>query len=124
METTLKRFALLIVLALVCLVPRPGNAQQASPFQKNRISISIGFGVGGTYYQYAQLFSRHLGRFLPGEPTIIVQSVPGAGGGRLLNEAAVRMPADGSNLFLPPDTMIVSQLLDQSGISFDPGRFA
>jgi tripartite-type tricarboxylate transporter receptor subunit TctC len=123
METTMKRLTLWIALACVCLLPELGKSEQAPPFQKNRISISIGFGVGGTYYQYAQLFSRHLGRFLPGEPTIIVQSVPGAGGVRLLNEAAVRMPADGSNLFLPPDTMIVSQLLEQGGINFDAIRF-
>jgi tripartite-type tricarboxylate transporter receptor subunit TctC len=113
-----------IVLVFGCLFPSLGQAQQPSPFQKNRVSISIGFGVGGTYYQYAQLFSRHLGKFLPGEPTIIVQSVPGAGGVRLLNEAALRMPVDGSNIFFPPDTMLVSQLLDQSGINFDAGRFA
>src|SRR5262245_20594024 len=118
------RLALWIVLACACLSPGLVEAQQPSPFRKDRVSISIGFGVGGTYYQYAQLFSRHLGRFLPGEPTIIVQSVPGAGGVRLLNEAAMRMPADGSNIFLPPDTMLVAQLLDQSGINFDAGRFA
>src|SRR5262245_41616856 len=118
------RLALWIVLACACLSPGLVEAQQPSPFRKDRVSISIGFGVGGTYYQYAQLFSRHLGRFLPGEPTIIIQSVPGAGGVRLLNEVANRMPADGSNIFLPPDTMLVSQLLDQSGINFDAGRFA
>jgi tripartite-type tricarboxylate transporter receptor subunit TctC len=117
------RLALWLALACIGLFPRPGNAEQPS-FQKNRISISIGFGVGVTYYQYAPLFSRHLGRFLPGEPSIIVQSVPGAGGVRVLNEAAARMPADGSNLFVPPDTMIVSQLLEQGGINFDANRFA
>jgi tripartite-type tricarboxylate transporter receptor subunit TctC len=119
----LKRLALLAVLALAWVVPSSGHAQPSS-FKKNQVTISIGFGVGGTYHQYAQLFSRHLGRFLPGEPIIIVQSVPGAGGVRLLNEAAMRMPADGSNIFLPPDTMLVSQLLDQSGINFDAGRFS
>ncbi len=120
----MKRLALWIALACACLFPGLVEAQQPSPFRKDRVTISIGFGVGGTYYQYAQLFSRHLGKFLPGEPTIIVQSVPGAGGVRLLNEAAARMPADGSNIFLPPDTMLVSQLLEQSGINFDADRFA
>lgn len=120
----MKQLASWTVLAFACVFPCLGEAQQPSPFKKDQVSISIGFGVGGTYYQYAQLFSRHLGKFLPGDPTIIVQSVPGAGGVRLLNEAAVRMPADGSNIFLPPDTMLVAQLLGQSGINFDAGRFA
>lgn len=120
----MKRLATWMVLASVCFFPSLGSTQQPSAFNKGQVSISIGFGVGGTYYQYAQLFSRHLGRFLPGEPTIIVQSVPGAGGVRLLNEAAVRMPADGSNIFLPPDTMLLSQFLEQGGVNFDAGRFA
>jgi tripartite-type tricarboxylate transporter receptor subunit TctC len=117
----LKRFFAWTLLAAACVLPSVGHAQQS--LKKNQISIYIGFGVGGTYYQYAQLFARHLGKFLPGEPTIIVQSMPGAGGVRLLNEAAQRMAADGSQIFLPPDTMLVSQLLDQSGVNFDVGRY-
>jgi tripartite-type tricarboxylate transporter receptor subunit TctC len=125
-EDNVKRLALfaLLALALTSAVPASAQAQQPSPFKNNQVAISIGFGVGGTYYQYAQLFARNLGRFLPGEPTIIVQSMPGAGGVRLLNEAANRMPADGSNIFLPPDTMLISQLLEQSGVNFDAARFA
>jgi tripartite-type tricarboxylate transporter receptor subunit TctC len=119
----LKQLAIWTLLGFACVVPGAGQAQQPSPFKKSQVSISIGFGVGGTYYQYAQLFSRHLGKFLPGEPTVIVQSVPGAGGVRLLNEANARMPTDGSNIFLPPDTMLVSQFLDQSGVNFDASRF-
>jgi tripartite-type tricarboxylate transporter receptor subunit TctC len=83
----------------------------------------IGYGVGGTYYQYAQLFSHHLGRFLPGNPSVTVQSMPGAGGVRMLNEAAVRMRADGSMIFVPPDTMVTTQLTETSGILYDARKF-
>src|SRR5262249_41103027 len=76
-----------------------------------------------TYYQYAQLFSRHIGRFLPGRPGAIVQAMPGAGGVRMLNEAAVRMRADGTTIFMPPDTMVTTQLLEISGISYDARKF-
>ena len=123
MERHLKRLAVLCVLvACALVVPSLANAEP-SPFKKNQVTISIGFGVGGTYYQYAQLFSRHLGKFLPSVPTVIVNSMPGAGGVRLLNEAATRMARDGSQIFLPPDTMLVSQLLDQTGVNFDASRF-
>ncbi len=100
------------------------TAAHAAPnFEGQQISIFTGFGAGGTYHQYAQLFSRHLGHHLPGSPRVIVQSMPGAGGVRMLNEAAARMPGDGTNLFLPPDTMIVTQLLAPDGIAFDARQF-
>ena len=92
-------------------------------YKGKQVVITIGYGVGGTYYQYAQLFAHHIGRFLPGEPTVIVQSMPGAGGVRMLNEAAVRMRADGTNIFVPPDTTVVTQLLEPNGIAYDARRF-
>ena len=92
-------------------------------YKGKTIAISIGYGVGGSYYFHAQLFSRHLDRHLPGNPNIIVQSRPGAGGVRMLNEAAVRMTTDGTNLFLPPDTMVVTQLLQPEGLAYDARKF-
>jgi tripartite-type tricarboxylate transporter receptor subunit TctC len=49
--------------------------------------------------------------------------MPGAGGVRMLNEAAVRMRADGTSIFVPPDTMVTTQLLETSGISYDARKF-
>ena len=99
------------------------SAQTAADYKGKQVTIVIGYGVGGTYSQYAQLFSRHIGRFLPGKPNVIMQSMPGAGGVRMLNEAAVRMRADGTTIFVPPDTMVTTQLLETSGISYDARRF-
>ena len=71
------------------------SAHAQADYTGKQVNIVIGYGVGGTYYYYAQLFSRHFGRFLSGQPQMVVQSMPGAGGVRMLNEAAVRMPATG-----------------------------
>lgn len=100
-----------------------GGAQAQTDYKGKTIAISIGYGVGGSYYFHAQLFSRHLGRHLTGNPAIIVQSKPGAGGVRMLNEAAMRMTKDGTNLFLPPDTMVVTQLLQPEGLAYDARKF-
>jgi tripartite-type tricarboxylate transporter receptor subunit TctC len=99
------------------------SAAAAADYSGRQLTIVIGYGVGGTYYQYAQLFSHHLGRFLPGNPSVTVQSMPGAGGVRMLNEAAVRMRADGSMIFVPPDTMVTTQLTETSGILYDARKF-
>ena len=113
--------ALLLGGALALAAQGPAAAQ--IDYKGKSIAISIGYGVGGSYYFHAQLFSRHLGRHLPGNPNIIVQSRPGAGGLRMLNEAAVRMTTDGTNLFLPPDTMVVTQLLQPEGLAYDARKF-
>ncbi len=99
------------------------TAQAQVSYKDKRITIAIGYGVGGTYYQYARLFSQYLSKHLPDNPTVIVQSIPGAGGLKMLNYAATQMPADGTNLFVPPDTMVLIQLLETSGISFDARKF-
>ena len=98
-------------------------AKADANFLGKTVTIFIGYGVGGTYDLYAQLFAHHLGRFLPGQPAVIVQSSPGGGGVRMLNEAAVKMRADGTNLFIPPDTMIVTQLLQPTGLAYDARKF-
>jgi tripartite-type tricarboxylate transporter receptor subunit TctC len=54
---------------------------------------------------------------------MIVQSMPGAGGVRMLNEAAVRMSADGTSIFLPPDTTVVTQVLEPNAVTYDARRF-
>ena len=107
-----------------CLLLAAGDPALAEvDFRGKTVTISIGYGVGGSYHFYAQLFSRHLGRFLPGQPTMLVQSNPGAGGVRLLNDAASRMRNDGTQIFLPPDTMVITQLLAPEGLTYDARKF-
>lgn len=114
------RAAVLIIGALTF----GGHAAHArTNFQGRTVTIFIGYGVGGSYNLYAQLFAHHLAKHLPGEPTVIVEPDPGAGGVRMLNEAAVRMQADGTNLFIPPDTMVVTQLLQPAGLAYDARKF-
>jgi tripartite-type tricarboxylate transporter receptor subunit TctC len=99
------------------------SARAETDYAGKQVTIVIGYGVGGTYYQYAELFTHHLGRFLPGRPTVVLQSMPGAGGVKMLNEAAVRMRANGTMIFIPPDTMVTTQLLDPAGNAYDARRF-
>jgi tripartite-type tricarboxylate transporter receptor subunit TctC len=110
------------VLAMASIM-NVSSADAAVDFQGKTITIYTGYGVGGSYYFYAQLFAHNLGRHLPGQPTIIIQSEPGAGGVRMLNEAAVRMRSDGTNIFMPPDTMVVTQLLQPEGLAYDARKF-
>jgi tripartite-type tricarboxylate transporter receptor subunit TctC len=117
-----RQAAACVALLFACGVTA-SSAEPAADYKGKQVTIVIGYGVGGTYSQYGQLFSRHIGKFLPGKPNVIMQSMPGAGGVRMLNEAAVRMRADGTTIFVPPDTMVTTQLLETSGISYDARKF-
>jgi tripartite-type tricarboxylate transporter receptor subunit TctC len=122
--TILTTLATRVLLAATVMGAAAASQAQAQvSFKDKRVTIVIGYGVGGTYHQYAQLFSRHLSRFLPDNPTIIVQTMPGAGGLNMLNHAASQMPSDGSTMFVPPDTMVLLQLTATAGIKFDARKF-
>ncbi len=87
------------------------------------ITIVFGYGSGGTYGKTSILLSRHLGKFIPGKPTVITQSMPGAGGMKSANYAYNAMPKTGLFLLMPPDMSIVSQLLRPKKVKYDVRKF-
>src|SRR5215217_9480302 len=70
--------AAVLVIAIVSSV-QTSNAQPAPFYKDKTIRIIVGFTSGGLYDQYARLLARHMGKYIPGNPTIIVQNMPGAG---------------------------------------------
>jgi tripartite-type tricarboxylate transporter receptor subunit TctC len=62
------------------------NAQAPADFYKNRIiDLYVGYSVGGGYDLYSRVLARHIGRHIPGNPTIVVKNMEGAGSLRLAN---------------------------------------
>src|SRR6478752_6373717 len=63
------------------LTARPGDAETVADFYAGRtINVYIGFSPGGAYDIYARQFARFMGSHLPGRPTLVPQSMAGAGG--------------------------------------------
>ena len=88
------------------------------------ITIFAGSSVGGLYDLTARLWSRHLGRFLSGEPTVIVQNMPGAGGLTATNHLANLAPRDGTALGVVNASAVLLSLFGDPSARFDPRRFA
>jgi tripartite-type tricarboxylate transporter receptor subunit TctC len=84
----------LALLALLASVPISARAETAF-FSGKSLKIIVGMPPGGGVDSYARLVQRHLGRFLPGAPAIIVQNMPGAGSLRSVM-ALVNAPDDGT----------------------------
>jgi tripartite-type tricarboxylate transporter receptor subunit TctC len=54
-------------------------------YRGRQVNLIVGYGPGGGYDTAARLLARHLGRYLPGSPTIVAQNMPGAGSMRAVN---------------------------------------
>src|SRR5256885_15416610 len=76
-----------------------GSAARATDFyQGKQVTIVVGFTSAGTYDATARLFARHLGKYLPGKPTVIVRNMPGAGSLIATNSLYSSLPKDGTTL--------------------------
>lgn len=88
-----------------------------------QITISVGTPPGSPASLYAQLVSRHMGRYLDGNPAIIVQHMPGAGGLVAANAAYITMPNDGTALVTTNSTIFIEPLLGGKGAQFETRKF-
>jgi tripartite-type tricarboxylate transporter receptor subunit TctC len=115
-------FAIIIGFAAQALGIAAARAQEAD-FSRKTITIYIGNTAGGTYDLIGRLVTRHLGRFLPGNPTVIAENMPGAGTLRAANFIYSVAPKDGTALGIVTDTVAVEQALLNPAVQFDARRF-
>jgi len=92
-------------------------------YQGKQIIVYVGYGPGGSYDSCARLLSRHMGRFIPGEPKIIVQNRPGAGSISLANQMYGNVPRDGTVIATIGDILLIKQILGEPGIAFVASEF-
>ncbi len=98
----------------------PAKADPVADFYKGKqVRVVIGTRPGGSYGLYAQITQRHLGRFIPGNPTVVMESRPGAGGLVALNWFNSVAPRDGTFLLIPLAS-IVQEALFNKRAKYDP----
>jgi len=101
------------------------SAQSVEGFYHGRtVTIVVGLGVGGGYDTTARVLARHLGRHIPGDPAIVVQSMVGAGSLRAANYLYSVAPKDGATLGVFARGMAMEPLIGASHASFDSRKFA
>ena len=87
------------------------------------LAIVVGYAPGGGYDQSARILARHIGKYVPGHPNIVVRNMPGAGTVVAANYVYNTSPRDGSVIALYADLMTLAPLLKLPGVQFDPRRF-
>ena len=86
------------------------------------IRVIVGFSAGGGFDTYARSLSRYMGKYIPGNPTIIVENMPGAGSLISANYIYRVTKADGLTIGAFNGNQILGQLVGGQGVSFDPRK--
>jgi tripartite-type tricarboxylate transporter receptor subunit TctC len=111
-----------LLVAMSCFVAtHTASADPVADFYRGRtVSLMIGFGVGGDDDLWGRLIGKHLGRHIPGNPTVTVQNLPGAAGLVLMNRLANASPRDGTVIGMVNRGIPFEPLLGGGGTQFDP----
>jgi len=118
----LLRFA--AVAAALALAGVPAQADAVADFYKGKIvSLVVGYGSGGGYDVYGRLVAAHLGKYIPGNPTVVVQNMPGAGSLRSVNYLYNTAPKDGTILAtFARDMPLLGLIGNNPNVRFDPRK--
>jgi tripartite-type tricarboxylate transporter receptor subunit TctC len=128
----IRRLAFFLAFLIFCITPQRAFSAQLAPVEERDatnfyrgkiVRIVVGFPPGGGADVYTRLIARHLGRFIPGTPTLAVSNMPGAGsliaGNHIFNSAA----KDGTEIGMLNGAAILEQLFESPGVRFDMAKF-
>src|SRR5262245_59202177 len=94
-----QRLSFAAIAAAVAFAASPAAADNVADFYKGQtVSILMGTGPGASYDLYGRTIAEHIGRHIPGNPTIIVEYMPGAGGVVAANHIFNTAPQDGTKI--------------------------
>jgi tripartite-type tricarboxylate transporter receptor subunit TctC len=98
------------------------NSQSPAEFYPGKtMTVYVGLSAGGGYDQNARLVARYIGKYLPGQPTVVVRNMPGGGGLVMMNYVASVAPKDGLHIAAPQRGVPLEPLLGAaSHAKFDP----
>ncbi len=113
----------LIGLAAALAIVSAAMNGTAAAFTASSVTLYIPSGIGGGYDSYGRLASRHLGRFLPGNPALVPKNMPGAGGVVLANYLYNVAPKDGSAIALVQGGTPLEPLFEFPQAKYDVNRF-
>ncbi|MEI7631584.1 MAG: tripartite tricarboxylate transporter substrate-binding protein [Actinomycetes bacterium] len=108
----------LALFGVAALLPAPISAQQNTIpdfYRGKTVSILVGYEAGGGYDLYARLIGPILAKHIPGQPNVVVQNMPGAGGLRAARNLSTSAPKDGTVL-----AMLAQSLPFDSALGYTP----
>jgi len=110
------------VASLLCV--GVANAQTPEQFYKGKtVNLYIGYGPGGGYDFFGRLVARHIGRHIPGQPSVVPSNMPGAGSLRAANFIYNIAPKDGTVLGIVTQTVALEDAFGTPGVQYKAAGF-
>lgn len=107
----------------IALMPAGAMAEPVADFYKGKtLTLYVGFGAGGGYDTAARTFTRHLSKHVPGNPTVVVSNMAGAGSMRALNFIYNAAPKDGTAIGMFSAAIVLEPLFGNKNAQFDAGK--
>jgi tripartite-type tricarboxylate transporter receptor subunit TctC len=113
-----------LAVAAVMAAASAARAQTPEEFYRGKtVNLIIPNAPGGSFDAYARLAAAHLGRFIPGNPSIVAQNMPGAAGMQAANYLTSVAPKDGTVMSVLVPNITLAQILGVQSIAYDTRRF-
>src|SRR5688572_4361809 len=111
-------------LAALCVTLTPASAQSVADFYRGKtVTIVVSTSSGGGYDALARALSRHMGRLIPGSPTVVVRNMPGAGGITAVNWLYNTAEKDGTVIGLVQNGTPLEPLFGTKAARYDATKF-
>src|SRR5207302_8146469 len=107
---------------LASLVAAPPAAAQGLSLAGKNVQMIIGFGPGGGYDLWGRVVARHIGKHLPGNPSVVPQNMPGAGSYNAANHIYNVAPKDGTVMGIIARDAALGPITGATGARFDPTK--
>jgi tripartite-type tricarboxylate transporter receptor subunit TctC len=106
----------------------PAHAQTAAQddvaafYRGKQVRLVVGTAPGGAYDLFARIVARHMAAHIPGQPTLVVQNLPAAGGLVMTNQLYAVGPKDGTVIGVPINGIPTLPLIQPAGVQFDANK--
>ena len=116
---------IIVTLATSLCIAGTAAAQDAiADFYRGKtVRITVGSAVGGGFDGYARLVGRHFGKHIPGNPTVVVQNIPGSGSNKAASYVALQAPKDGTAIGAIQPGAVLHRLHSDQPLPHDPAKF-
>jgi tripartite-type tricarboxylate transporter receptor subunit TctC len=118
-----RRWGLLLGVLLAVALPSSPQAQDAPFYKDKQIRIILSAGVAGGYNEYARTLAEFMGRHIAGNPSFLVQSMPGAGGLNATNHLYTQAAQDGTTIGIVHSTIPLAPLWGSQGVRYETMKF-
>src|ERR1700746_1025998 len=118
-----KTWRFIAIIAVLALTAAAGHTASPELYKGKTLRIIVGTAAGGGFDTYSRVIARHIGKHLPGDPSIVVQNMPGAGDIIAANHLYNRSSRDGLTIGHFSGSVIFRHVMGDKSVMFDGKKF-